>query len=232
MAYSHSHGGHRNRMRKKFIEKGIDAFNDHEALELLLYYAVPQKDTNELAHRLINHFGSISSLFDSTPSALRDFGLTEHQLTLIKLIPELARLYLTDRSKDRPIDSNNLCAYFADKFIGRTEEVMYLLLLDSKDKELFSGVISEGSINSTDVPIRKIVELALSRNASGVAIAHNHLSGVALPSRRDMTTTVSIIKALRSVNVNFIDHVIVAEDDSISLMQSIYGRNLIVSEDE
>lgn len=232
MAYSHDHGGHRKRMRQKYLENGIDIFTEHEALELYLYYAIPQKDTNALAHRLLKHFGSFSAVFDSSPSLLKEFGLTEYQITLLKLMPDLARIYLVDHNKTKPIEINNLCKYFADKFVGRTNEVMYLLLLDSKNKELFSGVISKGSINSTDVPIKKIVELSLSYNAKAVAIAHNHPGGVALPSQQDIVTTNRINESLKLINVRLIDHVIVAEDDAISLAQSIYRHQVFISKDD
>ena len=109
---------------------------------------------------------------------------------------------------------------------------MYLLLLDSKNKELFSGVISKGSINSTDVPIKKIVELSLSYNAKAVAIAHNHPGGVALPSQQDIVTTNRVNESLKLINVRLIDHVIVAEDDAISLAQSIYRHQVFISKDD
>lgn len=230
MAYNHDHGGHRERMRKKYLENGIDIFTEHEALELLLYYAIPQKNTNPLAHKLLKNFGSFSAVFDASPSLLKEFGLTEHQTTLIKLIPDLARLYLMDHNKLKPVETNDLCGYFIDKFIGRTTEVMYILLLDSKEKELYSGVISKGSINSTDVPIKKIVELSLSYNASAVAIAHNHPNGVALPSKNDLITTDKVYKALSLINVRLIDHVIVAEDDAISLANSRYDCILVTND--
>lgn len=230
MAYNHDHGGHRDRMRKKYLENGIDIFTEHEALELLLYYAIPQKNTNPLAHKLLKNFGSFSAVFDASPSLLKEFGLTEHQTTLIKLIPDLARLYLMDHNKLKPVETNDLCGYFIDKFIGRTTEVMYILLLDSKEKELYSGVISKGSINSTDVPIKKIVELSLSYNASAVAIAHNHPNGVALPSKNDLITTDKVYKALSLINVRLIDHVIVAEDDAISLANSRYDCILVTND--
>jgi DNA repair protein RadC len=162
---------------------------------------------------------------------LKEFGLTDHQITLLKLIPDFSRLYLIDKNKDRPVDISNLCEFFSDKFIGRTTEIVYILLLDSKDKELYSGVLSKGSINSADLPIRKIVELALSYNAASVAIAHNHLSGIALPSKIDLVTTNLIYKSLKLINVRLIDHVIVSEDDSISLAQSAYNIESFVTDE-
>lgn len=232
MAYSHDHGGHRERMRRKYLENGIDIFSEHEALEILLYYAIPQKDTNALAHKLLKSFGSFSAVFDASPGLLKQFGLTEYQITLLKLMPDLARLYLIDHNKVKPIETSNLCFYFTDKFVGRTSEVMYLLLLDSKDKELYSGVISKGSVNSTDVPIKRIVTLALSYNARAVAVAHNHPGGVALPSQMDMITTNRIYNALQTVGISLIDHVIVAEDDAISLANSLYGRSIFTTKDD
>ncbi len=223
------HKGHRKRMRDRYLLEGIDSFSEHEALEMLLYHAIPQKNTNPLAHELLNSFGSLSAVFDASPATLRDFGLSDNTIALLKLIPDFARLYLVDKSKSRPVETKNLCEYFQDKFIGRKTEVLYLLLLDSKNKEIFSGVISKGSINTADVPIRKIVELSLNYNAKSVAIAHNHVSGLALPSKADLVTTEMLYKALALINVRLVDHVIVSEDDAVSLAYTKYGYHIFTA---
>jgi DNA repair protein RadC len=185
-----------------------------------------------LAHELLNYFGSLSAVFDASPASLKEFGLSDNATALIKLIPDFARLYLMDQRKSRPIDTHDLVPFFVDKFVGRNEEALYLLLLDSKEKQVFSGVISKGSINTTDVPIRRIIELVVSYNAKYVAIAHNHVSGMALPSKADLDTTAQIYKALKFINVIFLDHVIVSQDDATSLAQTMYGRHIFIADSD
>ena len=225
MADKVSHGGHRQRMREKYLEHGIESFKEHEALELFLFYGVPYKNTNPLAHKLIEDFGSLSAVFDAPPSLLREYGLSDHLITHIKLMPDMARLYMIDKS-DNPskvVDMGNLCKFFQPLFFGKTEEVMRLLLLDKKGKSIYSGIISKGSVNSTDVSIRKICELALYYNAKYAAISHNHPSGLAKPSANDIDCTNKVFIALQLISVRLLDHIIVADDDAVSMALSGYG---------
>ena len=231
MTEKHSHQGHRQRVREKYMLNGIESFKHHEALELYLFYAIPYKDTNELAHRLLAQFGSLSAVFDAPPSALRDFGLSESAVTLLKLLPDMSRLYKIDKTENssKVINGFALCSYFEPFFHGMTDEVTRLLLTDKKGKEVYSGIIARGSINTTDVPVRKIVELALYYNASYAALAHNHPNGFAKPSDEDLETTKKVFFALRLISVKLVDHVVVADDDSVSMCLSsmgIFGENI------
>lgn len=224
MADGGEHQGHRKRVKKRFYENGLDGFEPHEALEILLYYAIPRSDTNPIAHKLLNEFGSLSAILDAPIDALVKVGLTENSSVLLKLIPEFSRLYLDDKynNKSKIIDFDNIGALLQNKFVGRVNEVVILLLIDSKGKELFCGVISKGSLNSTDVPIRKIVDYALRYNAHSAVLAHNHPSGVAVPSKDDIITTSKVCEALKLVGVRLIDHLIFADDDYVSLCDSKY----------
>ncbi len=225
MAEKNTHGGHRQRMRDKYLEHGIESFKQHEALELFLFYGVPYKNTNPLAHKLLEDFGSLSAIFDAPPSLLREYGLSDNLITHIKLMPDMARLYMIDKvdNPSKAVNMGNLCRYFQPLFFGKTEEVMRILLLDKKGKEIYSGIISKGSINSTDVSIRKICELALYYNARYAAIAHNHPSGLAKPSPEDIDCTNKIFVALQLISVKLLDHIIVADEDSVSMALSGYG---------
>ena len=106
------------------------------------------------------------------------------------------------------------------KFVGRTNETVILLLMDGKRKQLFCGVVSEGSLSGAEIYIRRIVELSMRYNASLAVIAHNHPSGIALPSKEDLIATASVRDALALIGVKLIDHIIVADDDYVSLRQS------------
>lgn len=215
------HSGHRNRMREKFIHTSLDGFETHEALELLLYYAIPRKDTNPIAHRLLDNFGSLSAVFDAPLDSLKQSGLSENAAVFIKLIPNICRLYLDDKnSKDKVVDASNIGDRLVHKFIGRDYETVYLLLLDAKCKELYCGIINKGSVNSTDLYVRSVIEKVMMYNAVYAVIAHNHPSGLALPSMADINTTISLAKSLRLVGTRLLDHIVVADEDYVSMKQS------------
>ena len=216
------HKGHRERLRKRFIENGLDGFEEHQALELFLFYAIPRKDTNPLAHRLLGRYRTLSGVCDAPIDELQqDFGISENAAALLKLLPELSRLYNESRlTKDNIIDLDTLGEIVKQKFIGRTAEVVVLVLGDAKGKMVYFDVVAKGSISSSDFPVRRIVELAIRHNARIAVIAHNHPSGNALPSKSDMETTRLIADTLRGVGVRLIDHYIIADNDYISFRES------------
>jgi len=214
------HDGHRSRMKKQFLDNGLDSFDDHKVLELLLFYALPRGDTNPTAHELINRFGSIAAVFDAPAEELaRVPGLGDNAVSLIKLIPELGRRYAVTRtSMDNILDTTEKAgAFLIPHFYGEREETVYMVCLDGKRKVINCKMLGRGSVNSANVSIRKIVETALLYNATSVILAHNHTSGIALPSREDEYATLKAAEALRAVDVILTDHIIVAEDDFVSL---------------
>lgn len=216
------HTGHRQRLRKKFIENGFDGFEPHEALEMYLFYAIPRKDTNPLAHRLLDRYLTIGGVCDAPLDELmKDFGLSESAASFIKMLPEMSRLYVESKmSNDYILDTDTAGEMFKAKFIGRTSEATALMLGDAKGKMLYFGIIAKGSINATDVPVRKIVDLALRHNAKNACIAHNHPSGSAIPSSSDLEATKLIFQTLANIGVRLLDHYIVTDDDYVSLRES------------
>lgn len=222
MATENVHKDHRSRVRKKFLENGLDNFEMHEALEFLLFYCVPYKNTSVLAHRLLDAFGSLSAVFDAPYDALRKFGLSETQATMIKLMPEICRLYVDDKHNnlDKIFDYDTATKKILSKYIGRENEHVLLMLLDAKGKELYCGIVSKGTLNDATLPIRKIVDFSLRYNAKSAIIAHNHPSGLALPSREDLVSTENVKNALELIGVKLLDHFIVADNDCVSLAQS------------
>lgn len=220
------HTGHRDRLRQRFLSEGLDSFNEINALELLLFYCVPRKDTNDLAHRLLDHFGSYCNVLNAPCSELKKInGVSDQVATYLKLQGEAVRYYLTNR-KARGVVVKTvaeygqlLCSYFA----GRCNETVFLLCLDAKCKVICCREISEGSVNAAGVSVRKVVDVALSSNATSVVLAHNHPSGLAIPSVEDIQTTKLIFEALTAVDVALVDHVIVNDDEFISMAQSGIG---------
>lgn len=217
------HSGHRQRLKDQFLTHGMDPIHDVNVLELVLFYAIPRQDTNPIAHRLLNTFGSLAAVFDATPEELMERGgLSKNAATLIKLIPAAARRQQLSRSScHQLLDSTQKCGdYLVPFFFGATQEEVYLLGLDAKCKVLGCVKLSTGSVNSAGLSIRKVVECALNMKASSVVLAHNHTSGIAIPSQEDIRTTQSISHALDLVGVYLADHVVVADEDYVSMAES------------
>ena len=216
------HDGHREKMRHRFCETGLEGFADHEALELLLYYAIPRRDTNELAHRLLTRYGSLSALLQAPIEDLRRVeGVGESAAVLLKLVP--AFVYKAQRSagQETVLNSTEKAGrYLLTCFAGERNEVIYQLCLDRKGKLLARKRLSEGGSAAAELNIRRLVENALLSSASAVILSHNHPSGIDLPSREDYATTQQAQDALRTIGVELLDHIIVAEDDYVSLADS------------
>ena len=217
------HDGHRQRLKNRFRQEGLDGFDEVNVLELLLFYAIPQKDTNPIAHRLLDRFGSLAQVLEATPEELEKVpGIGDNAATLVTLTTALARYYMVNRTaQSMVLASTEQCGdYLLPYFIGRRNETVFILCLDAKCKVLGCKEVGEGSVNSASVPIRRIVEMALGMNATTVVLAHNHPSGLALPSGDDVQTTRRLAAALDGVDITLADHIIVADDDYVSLAQS------------
>ena len=217
------HDGHRSRVKRRFLESGLDGFDEHTKLELLLFYSIPRSDVNPLAHSLISKFGSISGVFDAPLEELMAVkGVSENTATLIKLVPQMARQYMISKSsfEDILVTTEKAGAFLVPFFVGERDETVYMVCLDAKKKVLSCKRLFTGSPNISLLSVRKIVENALTYNATYVIIAHNHPSGIALPSREDIDTTIRIREALAGVDVELVDHIIVADEDFVSVADS------------
>ena len=221
------HDGHRQRLKDRFLREWLDHFDDLYVLELLLYYAIPQKDTNLIAHGLLSHFGSLTAVFEATPEELQKVpGIGKNAATFLSLIPQVGRYYQIKRSEPGQIlRTITQCGnYLVPYFYGRENETVFLLCLDAKCKVLGCKLVGEGSVNSANIPIRRVVEIALNTNATTVVLAHNHPSGLALPSHDDIETTLRVAKAMEAVEITLADHIVVADEDFVSMAQSGYYR--------
>jgi len=217
------HDGHRQRLKERFLRSGLDNFTDVQVLELALFYCIPRKDTNPIAHALLEHFGSLSQVLEATVEELQKVpGIGENTATYLTMLTQIGRYYLVDRSqREEILPTIDKCgAYLASYFFGRSVETVYLLCLDAKCKVLCCREVAQGSVNSAGVSVRKIVEIALGANATTVVLAHNHPSGFALPSAEDIQTTRRVAAALNAVEVHLADHIVVADGDYVSMVQS------------
>lgn len=223
MSQKQTHTGHRARVKKRFRAEGLDHFDEIHVLELLLFYCVPRSDTNPLAHRLLDHFGSLSQVLDAPVEELEKVeGVGENISTFLSLITAAGRYYSVNHvAQNKIVSSVDECGdYLMPYFYGRRNETVFLLCLDAKCKVICCREVGEGSVNSANIPIRRIVEMALGANATTVVLAHNHPSGVAVPSSDDIHTTHRVAKALSAVDITLFDHIIVADNDYTSLTQS------------
>lgn len=217
------HSGHRDRLREKYLNFGIEALAPHEVIELLLFYAVPYRNTNDIAKNLYDRFGSLSAVLDASMDMLTEAGLTRNQATFLKLIPDVTRRYMIDKH-DNPskiVDLADVPARLVDLYIGTDhEEMVYIIVVDEKMKEVYSGVLAKGKFNAGEISIRRIMNLVLNYGAAGVVLAHNHPSGVAMPSQEDYYATDRIRKSLRLIGVELLDHFIVADHMVVSMRDS------------
>lgn len=217
------HDGHRQRKRDQFRQHGLDSFADHEVLELLLFYAIPRRDTNPIAHDLIHRFGSLEQVLAAPAEELATVpGMGESAATLLKLVPQVTRrARAATIARERVLDtSERIGAFFVEQFVAEPTEIMYQLCLDAKGRMLGCHRVSEGDASGVNLNMRRIVEIALRSNAVLVALAHNHPSGVAFPSQEDKVATLMVQEALDTIGVRLVDHIIVADDDFISLRQA------------
>lgn len=218
------HKGHRQRIREKYEKFGADAFKDHELLELVLFHAIPYRDTNPIAHRLLDTFGSLVGVFSAKIDALCAVeGMTRNAAILLKTYPDIWRAVCVNRSKEILFirDINEAGILLGSYFEKKTEERSVMLCLDASLRVLNVSVLYEGSFNSVQISVKKVAETALANNSSAVIIAHNHPAGIAVPSSADRMTTERIFEALKALDILLLDHLVFDFDgDCVSFYQS------------
>lgn len=217
------HDGHRQRLMERFRREGLDHFEPVQVLELLLFFCIPRRDTNEMAHELLNRFGSVSRVMDASEEELMQVpGIGKNASTFLHLVKQAGRFYQVDSTRKGAVMSNldDCGAFLLPYFIGRQKETVFLLSLNANCNVISCREVGEGDINAAVISPRRVVEIALAEKASCVVLAHNHPSGVAIPSHEDVVVTQRLAAALSAVDVVLIDHLIVADDDYVSLVQS------------
>lgn len=222
MAEQHEHAGHRERMRRRFDRNGLEGFAPHETLELLLFYAIPRRNVNPLAHRLIERFGSVDAVLRAPPEQLEQVpGIGHTAAQLLSLVLPLARYAQQEQRQERPVLANYRQAkeYCAHLFAGQVDEVLYVISLDAQSRVLRAAPVVRGTIDEITIYPRQVVSEALRQNAHAVVLAHNHPSGVAEPSEADLLTTEQLRDAFAHVDIALMDHMIYAEGECASIEQ-------------
>ncbi|HHW47018.1 MAG TPA: DNA repair protein RadC [Clostridiaceae bacterium] len=216
------HKGHRQRVKARYLAEGLDAFEDHQVLEMLLFYCIPMRDTNELAHKMIREFGSLAGLFEADPEDIRKrCGVSENTAILVSMIPSLARRYLKGKWGNKPVLNSSAKAgeYAVSLFAGRIYEAFFVICLDTQNRVNYAALVHEGTINEAPVYPRLIVETVLRHQANSVILAHNHPGGSLLPSNADIEITKKIAAAIEAISIKVIDHIIVAGDKYFSFAE-------------
>ena len=215
------HRGHRERLKRKFLATSGEDLEPHELLEILLFYALPQKNTNEIAHELLRTFGSVSGVLEADINDLiKVEGIKEHSATLLKLQLLVFRTYLKEKNdmKNRVLTEEMVPGYVKSLFFGYKDEVMFAIMLDA-EKRLISAVkLSEGTKYKAPLYSRELIRRVMEANADYVILAHNHPSGDVMPSKGDLHTTNVAEVALSYVNVRLLDHLIVAGEKYTSVL--------------
>ena len=215
------HENHRARLRETFRKAGVEGMPDHNLLELLLFYSIPRKDTNELAHTLLSTFGSLNGVFDASYEQLMEVeGIGESSALLLSMVPSICRKYVegTVSGKINLSEPESACNYVVKKYYGNNKlEIFYMLCLDTAGNLINCCKLSEGNSGTVVVDKRIMLETALRNRADKVIFAHNHPNGVAAPSREDLVLTSDFGSLLNSAGIRLADHIIVAGGDYISL---------------
>ncbi len=218
------HKNHRRRMKQQFVRGGIDQYEPHQVLELLLFFAIPQRDTNLLAHRLLDHFGDLASVLDADYEELcRIDGISEHSATLLILCGQLLARYHKEKKRRQKFSSfDDIHEYLCAQLANEKRETVLLLSLNNRSEMINCSIVRTGTVNATETSTRELVQVALRDRATAVVVAHNHPAGLALPSAEDVEATKKFLAAFQMMEIEVLDHVIVAQEGTFSMRGSAY----------
>ncbi len=215
------HRGHRERMRRKFLEFGIDVFSDHEVLEFLLFQIHTRRDTNLLAHTLLDQFGSLHNVFYAHFDDLRRIdGIGDVGAAYLKFIPELLGRFDSEEICRVPLKSpKQLCRYFSNKLEYETEEVVLLALMNDREELIDSKIVGRGTPGKVSINHRQLMRCICLSRCTCAVIGHNHPAGLAIPSEQDLAVTDQLKILFDTVGVTLLDHIIVGTDQTISMRE-------------
>ena len=224
MAEENIHKGHRQKVKQRFLANGLAGESAHNILELLLFYGIPQRDTNPIAHALIDRFGSLSGVLRASPAELQSVkGMTESAAILLRLVLPVYEAYIDDllRRPTIPETTAELVEFMRPKFIGSVTEKAYLLCRGANHQLLGIRKISEGDLVNVTVHLRALAAVVLETKAQAVILIHNHPNGIAAPSADDVAATREISTFLRKLNVQLLNHIILSEDGYCSMIDKV-----------
>ncbi len=206
--------GHRQRLRDRFLERGIAGFSDAEVLEMLLSFGTPRSDCKEAARLALAEFGSFAAVFEAPVSALqRIAGIGPKNSFAIHFVQEVARHYLKERLRGKRYlhSSAEVRDYLTLSLRGLKREVFTVIYLDSAHAIIDSEIVAEGTINVNTVYPRELISRALERNAAALIVAHNHPSGSLEPSPQDRHLTRTLCLLCSLMQIQLLDHLIIGD---------------------
>jgi DNA repair protein RadC len=209
------HEGHRERLRQRFATGGADAVPDYELLELVLFRAIPRRDTKDLAKRLLARFGTFSEVINAQAERLKETdGVGDRVVAELRLVREAALRLIRADLVSRPLASSvdEVVAYLRAAQAYEPRELFRILFLDKKNKIIADEVQGRGTVDHTPVYVREVIKRALELGATALILAHNHPSGDPKPSRADIDMTRVIVDAARPFAITVHDHIIVGRE--------------------
>lgn len=217
------HKDHRKRVKEEFRDFGMEHFPDHKALEMALFYVISRGDTNPLAHRLIERFGSLSGAIHAPYDLLLEVeGVGQETATYISFLNGLVKRYMIDAYSSHNVISSTEDAkeYMRYRFLSNTVEHVLLVCLGPGGKVVYSGSVAQGTPEKVELRPSVVVRTCLRANATQAILAHNHPGGLCNPSSRDLAATIQIHQELLRVDVELLDHIIVASDGVYSMQEN------------
>lgn len=218
-----NHDGHRQRMRERVEKYGLESLAPHEALEYLLYFTNARRDTNGIAHELLDRFGSFAAVLEASEEELcRVPGVGPASARLLHLLPEVSRYYSDSAANTHGALSSTekLVAYLRPRFAAAREEKVLLLSLDSRSRVKGTSWLREGTARMVSLEVKDVVSAAIRGGTDTVVLCHNHPNGVPLPSREDIAATENLVRALGLVKIRLRDHIILAETEYFSMREA------------
>ncbi len=215
------HQGHRQRLKQKFLENGIEALEPHEALELLLFYSIPQRNTNDIAHELINRFGNLTAVFDAPVKSLCEVkNISENSAVLLKLIPQMLRYYQVTPDKALSMDNMDFVKkYFTSLYIGVKDEEFKVCCLDNNLQVVSCNTLAVGSSSEVVVTARMVAKAAFDSNTQHIILSHNHPDTFPKPTKEDISFTNNLFGKLKPIGIDILDHIIVGKGEVLSMRQ-------------
>lgn len=217
------HEGHRSRMREKYLKGGEEGILDHELLEMLLFYCFPRCNTNEIAHDLIETFGTIEGVVNADPYALQTVrGVGENAALFLNLLGTFYRRCLQCQVKDTmKFNRISVAREFGESMLrGYPNEQVWMLLLDNQLKKIDFVRLTEGTVNHVPFDIGEIFRYCISRQASAVILYHNHPNGLAVPSRDDLALTYQLEAKLAELGVYLLEHFVVSDRSCVPMLST------------
>jgi len=212
--------GHRKRIKQKYRQYGSDSLDDYELLEILLTYSIPRRDVKNDAKQLLASCGNLYNVMNTSIENLEKIdGVGENTAILINLAKEInKRANKCKNEKVKRFDTqSDMLRFFINYLSAESNEKIIVVTLDNANRIIKTHQIAEGTANFAVISPRKIMEVVIADNASSAVIAHNHPNGLSAPSAYDINFTLKLRDLLNTVSVRLIDHIIVGEDDALSM---------------